>query len=401
MSKKKEKKDLVKKNWTARFSVRGRVRLSKYTYTLDQESQNKGWISNKLNLGIYCGPEIGTVYTKAWGGYSGQGESTIWVHGKDEDGRDDFKNFYQIDWEDRFDKSVLNELGDLCFKTVAIEKDVHGKLVQERFLSEYDMIAYLNENLTDDMCVSISGNLEWQMHNGTLYLNKNITNMYLVEDDPDKYHATFTQTMLITKDSFGELDKDKGIYYIDAYVLEKFKEFNGHNLCDKAHPKGQFVPLQYTFEYEPPADKTKAVKAIKALFKPKKGVTQITFNGDFVCSGATIQASLDDVPDDIKEMIEMGIYDEDEVLAQCADNGSTENRCLLRSPKINKVVQNDGETKTLVPQIFPNEYEDEDLELDFLNEGFMDIDEDAGEEIPFPDDDDDGDLDLDEMLKDL
>ena len=129
---------------------------------------------------------------------------------------------------------------------------------------------------------------------------------------PDKYRATFTQTMLLDRDSVGKdsIDKDKGVINVDSYVLEKFKEYNGWDLTEGGKVKGgAFVPLHKNFEYEINPEKPELTTAvINKLFKVKKGVTQVTFEGDFIESGATVQATEADLTPDIKELIDLGLY---------------------------------------------------------------------------------------------
>ena len=153
----KEKKTLEKKNWSNTFTLIGEAKISKdYTYKLDEKSEKSDWIYNSLNLGVYCGEKHGTVYAELMGGYGAERDNVIYVHGKDEDGRDDFENKFTIDWEDRFDESILETIGDLCFMTVGLEKyevksknsdKKEEKVYYKKFLSAYDMIQYINENL--------------------------------------------------------------------------------------------------------------------------------------------------------------------------------------------------------------------------------------------------------------
>lgn len=64
------------------------------------------------------------------------------------------------------------------------------------------------------------------------------------------YEAAFTQSMLLDKYSIGKADKDKCAFPITAYILEKFKEYNGNDLTEGGAVKGgKFVPLRKTFEY--------------------------------------------------------------------------------------------------------------------------------------------------------
>ena len=69
------------------------------------------------------------------GGYGAERDNVIYVHGKDENGKDDFSNKFTIDWEDRFDETILESVGDLCYLTVGIERDKGGKVYYKKFLA--------------------------------------------------------------------------------------------------------------------------------------------------------------------------------------------------------------------------------------------------------------------------
>lgn len=361
---KKETNALEKKDWVSRFNLVGEAKVNDFTYKIDERSNKSDWVYNSINLGINCGKKHGTVYCELMGGYGAERDNIIYVHGKKEDSTDDFENSYTIDWEDRFDESILEDIGDLCFIKVGLEKTDKDKLFVNKFLTPYDAITYIKEHLEEGMVVSVSGNLRYTVYNGLVQCKKEINSVYLSTDrktgevtTPDKYRATFTQTMLIDKDSCtrDSLDRDKSSLIIDAYILEKFKEYNGWDLTDNGKVKGgKFVPLRRQFEFpvdfSTDAGKEKVNMVMNKLFKVKKGVTQITFEGEFVESGATVQATMDDVPDDIKELIAMGIYTEEEALAKCSENGSRERRMLILKPMI-KMVGEEGEKKPVIQRV--------------------------------------------------
>ena len=98
------------------------------------------------------------------------------------------------------------------------------------------------------------------------------------------------------------------------------------------------------------------------LFKVKKGITQITFEGDFIEGGATVTATLDDVPEDIRMLIKEGVFDKDAILAKYSSNGSREKRMVLRAP-FTKLM---GEDKILQMHKFENQYDEDDLVLDCM-----------------------------------
>lgn len=394
MAKKKERTELNKENWVSSFNLVGEVKVNDNTFQLDQQSEKSDWCYNRFNVGIDCGEKHGTVYAQAMGGYGINRENLVYVHGKDDNGNDDFSNQYTLDWDDRNDETLLKDVGRRCFYTVAIEQDTKGNLVYMNFLSQYDMIQYLSEHLEDGMTVSVSGDLSYQEYNGNLNVQKDIRRITLIKDlNPDNYRATFMQSILVDKDSKGEVDKEKEVLYVDAYILEWFKEYNGVSLA-KDGKKGGLVPLKKTFEYKLKMDNPEQTKkAVTRLFKPKKGVAQITFHGEFVESGATTKVTLDDIPDDIKEMIALGIYTEEEALTECATNGSRERRMILTIPYIKKVTGKDGEVTTIL-QIFDEKYDEDDLILPCLEkkefedvkdeevpDDFMNIPDDAGDDI--------------------
>ena len=368
-SKQKEKTPLSKTNWTQQFTLVGKAIVNDYTFKLDEHSNKSDWIYNQLNLNVDCGEHSGKVSAEMMGGYgSERNNNVIYVHGKNEDNSDDFKNQYTIDWVDRFDESILEDIGSTCFINIGLEKDIHDKTVVKRFLTPYDAIAYVSENLEDGMVINVRGQLRYQLYNGNVQCRKEINSIFLSKAEPDAYRASFVQTMLLDKDSAGKntIDKDKKVMYVNAYILEKFKEFNGWDLTENGKIKGGiFVPLRKTFEFDLNGkEPTQTAKLIDKVFKVKKGVTQITFEGEFVETGAAVTATEDDLTDDVKDMIDCGFYTLEEALVKCSTNGARERKMMILKPQIRMV--GDDDNKTSQVQIFKEQFEEEDLQLDCL-----------------------------------
>lgn len=380
-------KSIAKKDWVSNFTLIGVPKINDYTYKIDEKSQKSSWIYNSLNLGVDCGEKHGLVYAEMMGGYSDERDNIIYVHGKKEDGSDDFENRFEIDWEDRFDEEILETIGDLCFVTVGLEKTDKGKTFAEKFLSEYDAIAYVKKHLTEDMVINVRGSLKYSIYNEKTQIRKTINSIFLSSvDDPSKYRATFTQSILLDKDSVSQknFDKDKGVMYVDARVLDYLKELNGVEI------KSQY-PYNIQFEFEMPSDQAACKKIMDKVFKVKKGITQMTFDGDFVEGGATVTATIDDIPEDIKALIDV-VFTEEEALAKCSSNGSRERRMVLRKPTVKMV--GDDDNKVPVLQKFEERYTEEDLIIDGLSK---DEDED---EVPWEEESNSAGDDLD-WLNDL
>lgn len=368
-----EKKVIKKSDWVSNFTLIGKPVINDYTFKINEKSEKSQWVYNSMNLGIDCGDAFGVVWAECMGGYSEENENRIYAHGKNDDGSDNFDAQIIVPWEDRLKDEVLEEIGDLSFITVGLEKTNADKTYYKRFLSSYDAIAYIKDHLTEDMTICVRGNLKYSEYNGNVQVRKNITSIALSKaEDSSKYKAAFTQTILLDKDSASlkNIDKDKGVMFVDARVLDYVKEVNGIEV------KGQY-PYKKQFEFAMDFSNEVACKKIMdKLFKVKKGVSQATFEGDFVEGGAVVTATWDDIPDDIKDLVEMGVYTKEEALAKCTVNGSRERRMVLKKPYIKLA----GEEKTPVIQVFHERYTEDDLYLDYLYRNKAEDNDDAEEE---------------------
>lgn len=377
-----EKTPLDKKDYISRFTLRGAAVVGDMTFSIDNHSETSDWVYNRMSLGVNCG-ESGVCYAQMMGGYGSlRDTNVIYVHGKTEDGKDDYKNIYTIDWDDRKDPNIISDLGDGCFYTVAVEKTTTGNLIYEKFLSQYDAIEYAQKVITNGMEIAISGDITYQEYNDKITMNKEIRRIIAVEPDESKRHANITQTILLDRDSLGD-KTDKGTYEIYGYVLEWMKSYKGVSLA-KDGKKGDLVPLKYTFEFAP--NNVTDDKVLKKMFTkiiPKKNVNQITFTGEFIEGGSVIKPTLDDIDEDIKELIELGLMTEESVLADCAGNAPRERRVVLRT--IKSKPNKDGKNS---PMIIDGKYTDEDLEMDI---NFIPLDDDDVPEefMESPSDEDD------------
>ena len=354
-----EKKVIKKSDWVSNFTLIGKPVINDYTFKIDEKSEKSKWVYNALNLGVDCGEKHGTVYAEMMGGYSEENENRIYAHGKKDDGSDNFEEQVIVEWNDRFNDGVLETIGDLSFITIGLEKTNADKTYYEKFLSAYDAIAYIKEHLTENMVICVRGNLKYSEYNDNVQVRKNITSIALSKaEDASKYKATFTQSVLLDKDSASlkNIDKDKGVMFVDTRVLDYVKEINGVEV------KGQY-PYKKRFEFAMDfSNEAQCKKIYEKLFKVKKNVSQVTFEGDFVEGGAVVTTTLDDLPDEIRDLVEMGVYTEEEACAKCTANGNRERRMVLKKPMIKLV----GEEKTPVIQVFAEKYEEDDLYLDYV-----------------------------------
>lgn len=357
----------------AQFNLVGEVKINDYTFSMDQTSDKSDWIWNTLNLGVDCG-DCGTIYAEMKSGYGSNRDNVLYVHGKKEDKNgkivDDFDNQYTIDWDDRFKKSILEDIGERCFIKVGIEKDVKDKTVEKMFVSAYDAVAYIKEHLEEGMVVNVKGNLKWKEYEGNTQLTKEITSIFLSSATPEKYRATFRQTILCGYECIGKLNNETDTYALNAYVVDYVGKLN------KKQIKKSFA-YDKQFEFATKGDEEKAKKILIKYFKPKKKneVAEVNVEGRITKNGTSVDITMDDIPEEIQELIELGLYTKEEILAKGTNGGNKKETFIIEKPVVVVTKDDDGNSKT---EIQSNKSAWTTDSLVFFSS--LDLDEDAEEE---------------------
>lgn len=383
MAKSKERKAL--KKGKAAFTLIGKVKVTDKTFNLDN-SYDSGWTDNQMYLGVDCG-NGNMVYGEMRGGFFPDDDNILRGFSKDDKDDDGKSKQVEIAWEDRFDEELLDTVADTSFITVGVEKDVKGKTVYKKFLSAYDAVEYLNDHLEDGMIVNVKGNIGYSEYEDNVTVKKEITSIVLskVEDEAD-FKATFTQTILLDFDSIGKKDPEKNTMALNAYVVDYVgkPKIDGKKVEIKKN-----VTYPKTFEVAINENPEITAKMLQKFFKVKKkgSINVLTVMGNLIEGAAIVNITDDDIPDDIKELIEMGLYSEEEAKAKCAVGGNNrERRMVILKPDITYVGQDDERKPTVAFE--EGKYEDSDLY--FYTQALND----AGVEV---DDTDDGGSDSDEV----
>lgn len=374
------------------FILIGNYKKSDRTFGINSESKKSGdvYIFNKMNMGLFCGEKYGRIYIDLFDGYYPGKEKNIRVHGKDERGRADFKNVIFVNWEDRLNESIVSSVCTNDLIRVAIEKDDKGKNVTKSFISAYDAIEYIEKYLDDDSMLYVRGYFEWGFYNGKT--TRSLKPRYIgLANEMQEPKATFRQTVLLTKDSFGEVDSGKETIEIDGYVVTYIGRYNNVDIKRKC---------ALPFKFELKKTNNVSVQAYKKYFLPKKDkVNAIVFKGDIIESGTIVQGTLDDLDDDYKTLIALGMLTEEAALAACVVDGGNEKRMVCNGIAERRIENKNGiETSSLM--IDRDIYEEEDLDIsDLLNENTSEeeIEEEKIEDF----DDDDNDALLADLLSQL
>ena len=356
----------------------GRVKVTDKTFNLDN-SYDSGWTDNSMYVGVDCG-NGNTVYAEMRSGFFPDKDNVIRAYSKDEKDDAGKSKSVEIAWEDRLDESLYDSISDSSFLTVGVEKDVKDKTVYKKFLTAYDAVEYLNEHLEDGMIVNVKGTIGYSEYEGNVSTKKEITSIVLSKiDDEADFKATFSQTILVDSKSIGKKNDDKGTMELVAYVIDYVgkPKIDGEKIEVKKN-----VTYPKTFEVAINENPEITAKMLQRFFKPKKGkITEITVTGNLVEGGSTVNITEDDIPDDIKELIEMGLYSEEEAEKKIAvGNGNRERRMIIVKPDITYVGTGDDRKPTVAFE--DGKYDEDDLY--FYEQALLD----AGAE-PSSDDDTD------------
>lgn len=355
MAKTKERKAL--KKGKATFNLIGRVKVTDKTFNLDN-SYDSGWTDNSMYVGVDCG-NGNTVYAEMRSGFFPDKDNVIRAYSKDEKDDAGKSKSVEIAWEDRLDESLYDSISDSSFLTVGVEKDVKDKTVYKKFLTAYDAVEYLNEHLEDRMIVNVKGTIGYSEYEGNVSTKKEITSIVLSKiDDEADFKATFSQTILVDSKSIGKKNDDKGTIELAAYVVDYVgkPKIDGEKIEVKKN-----VTYPKTFEIAINENPEITAKMLQRFFKPKKGkITEITVTGNLVEGGSTVNITEDDIPDDIKELIEMGLYSEEEAEKKIAvGNGNRERRMIIVKPDITYVGTGDDRKPTVAFE--DGKYDEDDL----------------------------------------
>lgn len=355
MAKTKERKAL--KKGKAAFNLIGRVKVTDKTFNLDN-SYDSGWTDNSMYVGVDCG-NGNTVYAEMRSGFFPDKDNVIRAYSKDEKDDTGKSKSVEIAWEDRLDESLYDSISDSSFLTVGVEKDVKDKTVYKKFLTAYDAVEYLNEHLEDGMIVNVKGTIGYSEYEDNVSTKKEITSIVLSKiDDEADFKATFSQTILVDSKSIGKKNDDKGTMELAAYVVDYVgkPKIGGEKIEVKKN-----VTYPKTFEVAINENPEITDKMLQRFFKPKKGkITEITVTGNLVEGGSTVNITEDDIPDDIKELIEMGLYSEEEAEKKIAvGNGNRERRMIIVKPDITYVGTGDDRKPTVAFE--DGKYDEDDL----------------------------------------
>jgi hypothetical protein len=327
------------------FEARGIITVTPDTFQVDLKGKNnQNWNYSRINMKMEDG-KGGTFYLTASDGFDLTKGRTIYVNIKDSEEQ------MQIQFADRHNETILSQVDERSFIRVALRKvpNNEGKMVWEyhNFLTLYDAINFLKDRLQTGMKLYVRGRTRYSTYND--YLNKDfdIQVIYLLpEDENTELGFKFSQNVLLTSDSVDDSKFDEELFANVKAKLYLKKKKDVYEVLT--------LPLIIRATEE---NKDKVRKMIDKFFKVDEDkVRRIRLEGKYNIGYIAAQVTEDDLPEEAKELIELGLYDKEEVLKMYANKERVDEMTVTRP-----VMYKDKNTNK--PKV---DYSDDEYTLDDL-----------------------------------
>lgn len=350
-----ENKLKVSRNNT--FTFEGRAIISDKTFTINSTNKDGSWVHNGLNLGIDCG-EHGINYVNCMGGYSTEKDNFIYLQLIGEDGKflSGSESTKIVKWDDRFDLSddELKIVNPQNIIRTYLEKGSDGKNLKRSFISMYDAIAYIKDHLNDKDPVIINGHIEYRPSEdgNDWYTTHVLDSISLRNEELLQPKATLELMVLIDEKCVGQPNIEERNIPLYFKTLTYLRTINGNKYNQVCTVPVKVLLDMNTFDLSNEPGQKKFKYAIKNYFSSKDGfVNELLIRGYYTGGAKKVEVSLDDLPKDIREAIENGIMDKEQVIGAMAINGTAQkNIVFLQVPTFpKKVVIDDVEQVLPVP----------------------------------------------------
>lgn len=205
----------------------------------------------------------------------------------------------EIDWENRFDADVIKTVANYRKHTV----DLGEGFERQDFITEYDTIQYLKENLGNYKGkVCITGQWEKQWYKDKYFDKFKIQNIYAAEADA-KNKFTLTADVYYTKSSMNDKDfKKESRIYLDAYIAQYINKDEGT----------KFVPQLFVLDASKIDFNNEKHVALydyrkKYLTTDKKTVVHMLWDLNYINGADSVEFNESQLTKSQKEQVELGL----------------------------------------------------------------------------------------------
>ena len=342
------------------FDVVGEIIVDAKTFTLGQPGKNnQNWIQNIFNPKIEA-DNGKSMYMRFSSGYDAVKGKTIYARSKSETN-------LEVAFGDRNNENIISLVDEKSFIRVGISKELvkeeatgkeYKQWVYKNFLDTFDVVAFLQQvmPLASKQKVRITGAVKFSTYNGEVQRNYDIQSIYLLNGNEDEGKEMqpkleFTQNVLLTKGCVvDELDKENGVATVNALVMIKEKK------------EFKTVPVKLLMKPQDEKQKETYKKLIPMVFEvPEDKVRKIALDCIFEVGYVAGNVNENDLPQEAKELLDMGLYTMEEVMKMYAVRERVDN-LLIKRPKI-KIVDGKPNVEMNDTEYLPSDLEGKGAEV--------------------------------------
>ena len=342
------------------FDVVGEIIVDAKTFTLGQPGKNnQNWIQNIFNPKIEA-DNGKSMYMRFSSGYDAVKGKTIYARSKSETN-------LEVAFGDRNNENIISLVDEKSFIRVGISKELvkdeatgkeYKQWVYKNFLDTFDVVSFLQQvmPLASKQKVRITGAVKFSTYNGEVQRNYDIQSIYLLNGNEDEGKEMqpkleFTQNVLLTKGCVvDELDKENGVATVNALVMIKEKK------------EFKTVPVKLLMKPQDEKQKETYKKLIPMVFEvPEDKVRKIALDCIFEVGYVAGNVNENDLPQEAKELLDMGLYTMEEVMKMYAGRERVDN-VLIKRPKI-KIVDGKPNVEMNDTEYLPSDLEGKGAEV--------------------------------------
>lgn len=369
------------------FSLMGKAVVKDNALEGVQQKEGKTWRHVNSSFGVDTG-DGNTIYARIWGGY--KTDNPVLHKRSAEDNK-----YFQIPWGERLNEERIDSVSPFDIFRAGFERGEDGRLIVKEFLSEIDFEEYLREHLADGMPVRVNGDVEYSEYNDDINRRYNIRSVFLAEPYKNKDGETISpeplsqirQTYLLDEHSLErgwekELSKE-GKTIVGAFVpqyLSQLQKGKKYIEFKKTVPLAQAIVIKMkdaTDEKELESKK----KIINMFFKVKRDTVREIVLINNINEGYD-EATGVEINDEMRELIEMGVFTEEDIKKQVTIRGNRISELVFSQPAVTK----DKDSGDVKLQLNDNKYSPEALIVPIID-GEEDEPEDVEGSVTVSDDD--------------
>lgn len=314
------------------FEVVGDITIDAKSFTLNSPGKNNAnWIQNIFNPKIEADGK--SMFMRFSSGYDAVKGKTIYARSKAE-------TTLEIPFADRNNPNMVSLVDEKSFIRVGTHKEMMKEIKDgketgkeymgwsyKNFLDTFDLVQFLEQAmpLASKQKVQIKGRVKFGTYNGEVNRNYEIQSILLLNNNEEagkelQPKLEFTQSVLLTK---GCVDTSKleeeGVATINSLVMVKEKK------------EFKTIPVKFLMKANDDKQKTMYTKLIDLYFNiPEDKVRRMKLECMFEVGYVAGNITEAELPDEAKELIDLGVYSIEEVMKMYANKERVDNLLIKR-----------------------------------------------------------------------